>query len=402
MLAVARRCRSGVVRVLAVPTLLAGVVTLMTVVAPPAHARLPAIQVDKDTASTYTFTPKQDTYVGSTDTVNHGSETVMKVNSATPRYAYLNFQTSNLVKHVTSATLRLYVTTSNPVALRVHAVDNTGWNENNTTWATRPGLGGVVDSALGVKAGTWVYFDVTSAVKSYGNGSYSLGVSTFSTTDIAFNSRNASSNKPVLSIVTNGGSTDATYPTFTSIEPDNGSTVSGTVPLSAQVSDNVSVAWTQFAIDGTVRARQTAGPWRYDWDTTQESNGAHDVVVEASDSSGNVSSTYTTVLVDNVEAVPPGPDVSGPAVSIGSPANGSTVKASVNIVANATDPSGVFSVRFYVGSQLWCIDTDDRYECLWETLTGGFPNAPYNLQAQGMDLLGNMSDPVGVDVLLQN
>jgi subtilisin family serine protease len=82
-------------------------------------------------------------------------------------------------------------------------------------------------------------------------------------------------------------------------------------------------------------------------------------------------------------------DTTPPQTSITSPANGATVSGTVTIAANATDPSGVSSVEFYVDGAWKCTDTTaSSYTCPWDTTTAA--NGTHTLTTKAYDSWDNM------------
>src|SRR5580700_9010045 len=82
---------------------------------------------------------------------------------------------------------------------------------------------------------------------------------------------------------------DETPPTVAITAPTAGVTESGSVTVSASVTDTVSVASLQFQLDGTnVGSALTASPYNYAWDTTKSTNGTHSLRAIAKDANGNV------------------------------------------------------------------------------------------------------------------
>src|SRR6267143_3520316 len=93
--------------------------------------------------------------------------------------------------------------------------------------------------------------------------------------------------------------------------PASGSTVGGTVPVSASVSivGALTVSSVQFQLDGAnLGARDSSAPYSVSWDTTTAGNGPHTLTAVARDLLG-VQFTYApvTVTVSNVIAPPPLP-----------------------------------------------------------------------------------------------
>ncbi|MFI4921529.1 MAG: Ig-like domain-containing protein, partial [Gammaproteobacteria bacterium] len=94
---------------------------------------------------------------------------------------------------------------------------------------------------------------------------------------------------------------DTTPPTVSMTAPANGTTVSGTVTVSANASDNVGVVGVQFELDGAaLGAEDTTAPYSVSWDSTTASNGSHTLTAVARDAAGNhTTATPVTVTVSN-------------------------------------------------------------------------------------------------------
>jgi Bacterial Ig domain len=67
------------------------------------------------------------------------------------------------------------------------------------------------------------------------------------------------------------GPPDTTAPSVALTGLTTGATVHGSVPLSAQASDNTSVAGVEFAVDGTPIATVQSAPYAVTWDSTASS-----------------------------------------------------------------------------------------------------------------------------------
>jgi hypothetical protein len=121
--------------------------------------------------------------------------------------------------------------------------------------------------------------------------------------DAAGNLSNGS-NEASASITSVG---DTIPPTVSLTAPSAGSTVNGTVMVSANASDNVGVADVQFKLDGTnLGAVDTAAPYSVPWDTTQATNGSHTLTAVARDAAHNATtSSGVSVTVDNAAPPPP-------------------------------------------------------------------------------------------------
>jgi hypothetical protein len=94
---------------------------------------------------------------------------------------------------------------------------------------------------------------------------------------------------------------DTTPPTVSITNPTPGQTISGSVPVAANASDNVAMASVQFFLDGSPLGNPvTTAPYAVNWDTTTATNGSHTLSAKATDTSGNVgTSTNVAVTVQN-------------------------------------------------------------------------------------------------------
>ncbi len=96
---------------------------------------------------------------------------------------------------------------------------------------------------------------------------------------------------------------DTTPPAVSITAPAGGASVSGTVTVTANATDNVAIAGVQFLLDGAnLGAEQTgAGPnYSVSWNTTGTVNGAHTLTARARDGAGNtVTSSPVSVTVVN-------------------------------------------------------------------------------------------------------
>jgi len=94
---------------------------------------------------------------------------------------------------------------------------------------------------------------------------------------------------------------DITPPTALVLYPVNGSTVSGIVNITADVTDDVAVSKVEFYIDGKLLSTDTNGTdtWSYNWNTATYNNGQlHSIYLKAYDSSNNIgTSALVTVTV---------------------------------------------------------------------------------------------------------
>jgi hypothetical protein len=93
--------------------------------------------------------------------------------------------------------------------------------------------------------------------------------------------------------------------------PANGATVSGTVKVTANASDNTGVTSVQFKLDGAnLGAPDTTEPYSMGWNSATVSNGTHTLNAVATDTAGNTTtSAPISVTVSNAAPPPAGGNV---------------------------------------------------------------------------------------------
>ena len=120
-------------------------------------------------------------------------------------------------------------------------------------------------------------------------------------------------------------------PTVNVTAPAGGTTVSGTISVSANATDDISVAGVQFRLDGVnLGAEDTSSPYSVSWNTATASNGSHTLTAVARDGANlTTTSAPITVTVSNSSN-------QAPTVTLTAPAGGSTVSGSISVSANAS------------------------------------------------------------------
>lgn len=115
-------------------------------------------------------------------------------------------------------------------------------------------------------------------------------------------------------------------------------TVSGTVPVSVDATDDVGVVRVAYYVDGVRRHVDFAPPFEYSWETAADADGPHALQVRAYDACDNWRySSFLPVTVDNA-----GPTLQ---LALDAPAAGATVSGPMARVTGwAYDPAGVAAV----------------------------------------------------------
>lgn len=187
--------------------------------------------------------------------------------------------------------------------------------------------------------------------------------------------------------------TGNTPPTVSITTPSNGFlTNSGSaVALSAQAADaDGTIASVRFLANGIVVGTATTAPFAATW--TPTAAGTYTVIAQATDDSGNVTSSSPISVTVSANAAP--------VVGVTSPTNGAVVRTgtSVTLSATASDPDGtIASVRFLAnGTVVGVPDTTAPYSVSWT------PNAEgvFRITAIALDSSGVSTTSPAATVLV--
>jgi hypothetical protein len=217
------------------------------------------------------------------------------------------FKPTALGTHTATVTIQNDTLDSSPFTFTIQGVCNdteapnitiTGPSPNSYTNGTQE-LTFTVSDNVGVastqaKIGTGNYTDITSpATISSINGwdSASEGDITIymQAKDAANNTGTAS-----LSLIK-----DITPPSGNITSPLNGSTVSATILITADVNDVSGINYVEFYINNVLVSTDSSFPWQYDWDTTSYSNGSYPLKIRVVDNAGNEATDDDTAVTVN-------------------------------------------------------------------------------------------------------
>ena len=189
---------------------------------------------------------------------------------------------------------------------------------------------------------------------------------------------------------------DSVPPSATVTAPVDGASVSGVVTVTADATDNQSVAGVQLLVDGQPNGLEdTAAPFQFSWDTRLITNGTHVLTVSARDSAGNAAeSAPVATTVVNI-----------PRLLISAPANNATVTGStLNITyAVAGDATGlnVDHVHFQVDGGPVIMDRTLDGQFSIQNLTGGAHTlSGFLVRADHSKISGTDAAPVAFTVVL--
>ncbi len=217
---------------------------------------------------------------------------------------------------------------------------------------------------------------------------------------VAFDAAGNSTQSSLVSVTVANAVTpppDTTPPSVSIASPTGGS-VSGTVVISANASDNVGVTHVDLLVNGVAAGSDNSAPYQFSWNTTSLANGAATLRAVAFDAAGN-STQSSLVSVTVANAVTPPPDTTPPTVSIASPTGGN-VSGTVAISANASDNVGVTHVDLLVNGQSAGSATSAPYQFSWNST--GVANGAAQLKAVAYDAAGNLAQSAIVTVSVAN
>ncbi len=186
-------------------------------------------------------------------------------------------------------------------------------------------------------------------------------------------------------------------PVVNFMNPLAGQTVSGTVTLTANSTDDTAVTYIFYAVDGIpITGQITTAPYAFDWNTTTVANGAHTLKATTHDPFGNNSTDTITVMVDQAFV-----DTITPAVSVTSPLNGSTISTIDTIQVHATDNLRVAGTTLLIdGVAVGAEDTVAPYAFDWDS--NSVPNGTHTISARARDAAGNQTTSTLVTVTVNN
>jgi hypothetical protein len=174
-------------------------------------------------------------------------------------------------------------------------------------------------------------------------------------------------------------SPDETPPVVELTAPLAGATVSGTVLVAADASDDAGVASVDFYDGESLIGSDTTAPYGVPWDTSKVAGSSHVLKARAFDTLNNFADSAGVVVMVQ--------DLTPPQVAVTAPADGATVSGIVTITAAASDASGISRVDFVVDTYPIGSATTTPYSLSWDT--SGWPLGSRVLEARAIDLFGN-------------
>ena len=154
-------------------------------------------------------------------------------------------------------------------------------------WITLSSSGGVLSSS-----------SATTVIVSFNSNADALVDGTYTDTILFINTTNGNGTTTrTVSLVISP--VDVSAPTVSIQSPSDGSTVSGTVSIQVNASDDQSIDYVEIYIDDVLAGQLTTSPYNYSWDTTSISDGNHSIKAIAYDTAGKTAEVEIDVTVAN-------------------------------------------------------------------------------------------------------
>ncbi|MFA5157725.1 MAG: Ig-like domain-containing protein [Patescibacteria group bacterium] len=176
-------------------------------------------------------------------------------------------------------------------------------------------------------------------------------------------------------------------PTVSMTAPANGATVSDTITLSANASDDNGVARVAFFIDSTLISEDSSAPYSASLNTLSYGNGAYTLKARAYDTVGQTAENAVSVTISNTSS-----DAENPTITITAPVGNpyNWVEGNLTITASATDNVAVQKIELYINDQLVATENAATIARVWQQ--NNAPAGTYTLKAKSYDTSNNTAE----------
>lgn len=178
---------------------------------------------------------------------------------------------------------------------------------------------------------------------------------------------------------------DTTPPSVSLTEPANGSSLTGTITLKANASDNVGVQKVGFYVNNALVAEDASSPYEAVINTQAYNNGTYVLKAVAYDNSNQTAESSISVIFNNNQS-----DTEKPVATIFNPSDNphDWSNGDLTLEARATDNRSVTKIEYYVGDHLLATQNDNYVGIIIRY----FASAPtdYVFTVKAYDAAGNI------------
>ncbi|MDP2672116.1 MAG: Ig-like domain-containing protein [Candidatus Daviesbacteria bacterium] len=197
---------------------------------------------------------------------------------------------------------------------------------------------------------------------------------------------------------------DTLSPVVKITNPTSGSTISGVIDFTADITDNVGITRAEFYCSGCTPgliATDTTAPYGVSLDTTKLTNGqTYSLYVRAYDAAGNVNPIQTIPVTVNNSSL----DLTPPTTSITQPSNGQTVSQAVTVNASASDNIGLTTISIFVDGSIVtaCSVSGTSSNCSYSWDSISVSNGSHTIQSKALDSSNNLGQSSIITVSVNN
>jgi len=143
------------------------------------------------------------------------------------------------------------------------------------------------------------------------------------------------------------------------VSPSSGSVVEGSTNVVVNATSADGVNRIEFYVDNSLKFTDYSSPYSWTFNTTEVSDGGHEIKVVGYSNSGSSATATTWVIVNNLKEAP--------TIYVSGLTEGATYQGTVTITVTGEDDIGISKVEFWVGSVLQQTKTSPPYQFSWDT-----------------------------------
>lgn len=175
-------------------------------------------------------------------------------------------------------------------------------------------------------------------------------------------------NAVAMALASTNFTVDSVAPAANIFSPGGGTTVSGTVQVEVNASDNVGVSDVSLYANSKLVGTDGTAPYQFSWDSRGTADGSVVLSASAVDAAGNEGvSKNVGVTVKNQVTI----DQLAPTVTISKPVDGSKVSGTVSIGVTARDDVSITKLQLYIDGRLASSSSAGALSYSWNTRKAG-------------------------------